>query len=954
MKKIMGIVVLFCALFSAAYAASAPSDYPATGDPANLESQDQQYFQGQLGYQGQPGYKAQPGYQTRPGYPGQQNMQTDPSVGEMGESDTKSGADDLMLSLQGEPGDASLSLRWKMPELKQAPEAPPVFTLMYGTESGKYTRKLDVGSVTEYKLRGLQNHQTYFIRVQGTVKPSPQRGVKGASTVLYSDEIEATPLPDNELGSLLERSFSRNTVTLQDKIEKDPFKRELRQFGYDFFRNSLANGIPTDNQPVGNDYVIGPGDSLRIDLWGGLNARYELAVDRNGEITIPRVGAVKVWGLGYVQAKEAINRAISRYFKGYELNVTLGRLRTIQVFVVGEVVAPGTYHIGSLGTVVNALSAAGGPSKNGSLRTIRLLKGGKVAQEVDLYDMFLSGDRSKDIRLENGDTVFVPVIGPVAAVAGEVKRPAIYELKGKTPLPRLLAMAGGVTAAGFTGRIQLERFEENSARVVVDFEAKSAPTGEALKDVEVHDRDMVKVFPVNKPLREVVTLQGNVARPGEYQYRSGMRMADLIPGYEALLPESWLPSVEITRLALPDHHREVLSVNLEKALAGDPRENIPLQEQDTVRVFSRKEKEERRMVAINGQVVRPGSYDYYPNMTVRDLVTLAGSPKMNALLDSAELTRIVVEGGRAHATRLDVNLKRALAGDTEQNMVLQPNDVLIVRGIADWLDATERFVMLKGEVRYPGTYSIAKGEKLSSVIERAGGFTDRAYLKGARFTRVSVRETQQKRMDEVIARTEQDVLRKETELASVAASKEELEATKAALEGLSKSLEKLKAARAEGRVVLHLAALEDFKGSPYDIEVRGGDTLEIPQTPNVVYVMGQVFNPTTLIQMPGKELAYYLKKAGGPTRDADEGEMYVIKADGTVVSREQSSFGIRWDEEGKRWNFGGFMSASLDPGDTVVVPQKMERIAWMREIKDITSILANVALTAGVMVAAGL
>ncbi|HYS42349.1 MAG TPA: polysaccharide biosynthesis protein, partial [Geobacteraceae bacterium] len=204
------------------------------------------------------------------------------------------------------------------------------------------------------------------------------------------------------------------------------------------------------------------------------------------------------------------------------------------------------------------------------------------------------------------------------------------------------------------------------------------------------------------------------------------------------------------------------------------------------------------------------------------------------------------------------------------------------------------------------------------------------------------------------ARTEQDILRKQTELASVASSKEEVEATKVALEGLLKSLEKMKVAKAEGRVVIHLAALEEFKRTPYDIEMMGGDNIEIPQTPNVVHVMGQVFNPTTLIQMPEKNLSYYLQKSGGPTRDAEEGEMYVIKADGTVMSREQSTFGIRWDEEGKRWTFGGFMSAALDPGDTLVVPQKLEHIAWMREIKDITSILANVALTAGVMVAAGL
>ncbi|MCM2359092.1 MAG: SLBB domain-containing protein [Geobacteraceae bacterium] len=855
------------------------------------------------------------------------------------------------LALQVEQGDSFVLLKWRTTGFRQKPGDPPLrYTVSYGAESGKYDKRFEVGNATEYRLRSLNNHQVYFVKVQGQSKDK--------MITISSDEARAIPLPEEELTSPLERSFSGAAVTLQDRkerIETDPFKRELRQFGYEFFRNSLSRDLSTDNLPVGSDYIIGPGDSLRIHMWGSVNEHKELEVDRNGEITLPRVGVVKIWGLNYGQAKEAINRAISRYFKGYELNVTLGRLRTIQVYVVGEVEAPGTYHVISIGTVLNALSAAGGPSKNGSLRTIKLLKGGKVVQEIDLYDMFLSGDRSKDVRLENGDTIFVPVLGPVAAAAGEVKRPAIYELKGKTTLPQLLAMAGGITAAGYTGRIQLERFEENSARIMVDHEAKSPPLlDEAMAGVELHDRDMVKVFPVNKAIRQVVSLRGNVTRPGEYQFKTGMLVTDLIPGYGALLPDSWLESAEISRLVPPDFHREVLTINLKKAFAGDQRENILLQEQDALQVFSRGEKEEKRFVAINGQVVEPGVFDYYPNMTVRDLVTLAGSPKWNAFLDNAELTRIVVAEGNAKSTRISINLGKALAGEPEDNLVLHPNDVLIVRGVTDWLETKERFVILKGEVRFPGTYSITKGERLSSVIERAGGFTDKAYLKGAKFTRVSVQENQQKRMDEVIAKSEQDILKREAELASLAASREELEATKASLEGLMKSLEKLKAARAEGRVVIRLATLDQFSRTPYDIEMMGGDTLEIPQTPNVVNVMGQVYNTTTLIHMPDKSLSYYLQKAGGPTRDAAESEMYMIKADGTVMSREQATLGFRWDGDGKRWTFGGFMSASPDPGDTLVVPQKMERIAWMREIKDITTILSQVALTAGVIVAAGL
>lgn len=867
------------------------------------------------------------------------------------ESDGGEGAEDnkgLRLFLKAEPGDGMVSLSWTLAGVRhRAEDIPSRFVILYGTEPDAYQKSVPVGDATSFRVRELKNNQVYYFRVQGIPGPSQAR-----LKTLVSDEKRAMPVPVEDRGSALERAFARKSPTLLDKIEPVPVDRELRQFGYDFFKNSAANLASAENLPVGSDYVIGPGDSLRIDVWGSFQARYNLEVDRNGEITIPRVGAVKVWGLSYGQAREAIDKAFARYYRGYELNVTLGTLRTIQVYVVGEVEVPGTYNVSSLATVINALAAAGGPSKNGSLRSVRISRGGKAVQEIDLYDMFLNGDRSRDSRLENGDTLFVPVIGPVVAVAGAVKRPAIYEIKGKTTLPGLLAMAGGITAAGDTGRVQVERIEGNNARVVADYVSGGKALETELADVEVRDHDMVKVFPIREAMREVVTLTGNVARPGAYQFRKGMRVRDLIPDASVLLPESYLESVEITRLSPPDYRREVLTVNLREALRDNPVDNVELQEQDTIRIFSRAEMVERPRVAISGQVVNPGVYDYFPRMTVRDLVTAAGSPKRNAHLESAELTRVTVGVGSAGAARLEINLARALAGDPAHNLTLEPEDALIVRGIENWLEATDRFVTLKGEVKFPGTYSIAKGERLGSVIERAGGFTDKAYLKGARFMRKSVREEQQKRMDEVIARSEQEILRKQGELASVAASKEELEATRTALDGLLKSLNKLKESRAEGRVVIRLARLEEFRVSPYNLELMGGDVLDVPQVSSVVNVMGQVYNPTSFVHLPGEDVGRYLKNAGGVTRDGEEDDMYIISADGSVLSRQQSSFGINWSDSQRRWTFGGFMATELDPGDTLVVPQKLERIAWIREIKDITTILGQIALAAGVVVAA--
>jgi protein involved in polysaccharide export with SLBB domain len=274
--------------------------------------------------------------------------------------------------------------------------------------------------------------------------------------------------------------------------------------------------------------------------------------------------------------------------------------------------------------------------------------------------------------------------------------------------------------------------------------------------------------------------------------------------------------------------------------------------------------------------------------------------------------------------------------------------VLIVRSVTDWFDASDKFIKLKGEVRFPGVYSVARGEKLSSVIVRAGGYSDRAYLRGAKFLRRSVREAQQIRMNEIVVRTEKEVLQKQAALSSLAASKEELEATKASLDGLMKSIDLMKTVKAEGRVVIRLTPIEELQKSSFDVVVEGGDELEIPVRPSVVNVMGQVFNPISFVYQPEvSDLGSYLKKAGGPTNDAETSEMYVIRSDGTVFSRQQSSFGLHWSDDDRRWTFGSFTASTLEPGDTLVVPQKIERIAWMREIKDITSILANIALTAG-------
>jgi protein involved in polysaccharide export with SLBB domain len=369
-----------------------------------------------------------------------------------------------------------------------------------------------------------------------------------------------------------------------------------------------------------------------------------------------------------------------------------------------------------------------------------------------------------------------------------------------------------------------------------------------------------------------------------------------------------------------------------------------------VKIFSRWEMEEKPKVTINGAVVKPGTFDYQKGMTVRDLVTAAGSPRRNAYFEQAELSRIIISGDKAESKRIQLNLGQAMAGDPLHNLPLQADDVLIVRGVTEWFDASNKLVNLQGEVRFPGVYSIARAEKLSSVIARAGGYTDKAYLRGAKFLRQSVQAAQQKRLEEVTLKAEKDVLQKQAALTSMASTKEELEATKASLDAVMKGIERMRGVKAEGRVVIKLKPLEELKISDYDLTMEAGDDLTIPVRPSVVNVMGQVFNPVSLVYRPeASDVDSCLELAGGVTNEAETSEMYIIKTDGTVYSRLQSSFGMHWSDESRRWGFGSFMSSMLEPGDALVVPQKIGRIAWLREIKDITQILANVALTAGVV-----
>jgi len=748
--------------------------------------------------------------------------------------------------------------------------------------------------------------------------------------------------------SRIEQLLSRGVST-----EVNDVSRDLVQFGYEVFAMPVTTFAPVTNVPVGPDYVIGPGDSFTLTLWGRVDAQYAVQVDREGQIVLPEVGALRVWGMKFGEIESYLQHELSRKYTDFKMSVAMNRLRTIQVFVMGEAAAPGTYTVSSLSTAINALFAAGGPSKNGTLRSLRLSRNGREPVQIDLYDLLLGGDRSKDLRLQDGDTIFIPLIGPVVGVAGNVKRPAIYEMIGTMTLRQVLDLAGGVTFSGWLQRVQVERVQNHERRIVVDFDISQTPDGAQQSPAEttiVHDGDMVKVLAVPAREERTMRLVGHVVRPGKYEWKPGMRLSSILTSYDVVLPQPNTEYGEIERLVPPDLHPVVIPFNPGRVLAGDESQDLELSQYDTVRVFRWDERISQH-VRISGMVFDPNEYRLVPNMRVIDLIDTAGGLRKNAYLRTAEITRRHISQDGMTTEKIEISLEKALAGDPEQNVLLCDYDHLVVRPVPDLLFGVN--AEITGEVRFPGTYPIQKGETLSSLIERAGGYTDQSYLRGAVFTRESARIVQRRRLDELVRQVEESMLSSAQEQISASLDADTAKTEQAALETKKALLARLRAAEITGRVVVQLAALEQFRGSKYDIELEDGDKLSIPQTPGVVHVVGEVFNPTSLLYDESGTVSYYLDRVGGMTKEADKKQVSVIKADGTVISMEQGNRGklLFWDSQHNSWFFGGFMSHRMEPGDTIMVPRKIDKYLRLRLTKDITQIIFQIAVAAGVVFA---
>jgi polysaccharide biosynthesis/export protein len=748
-----------------------------------------------------------------------------------------------------------------------------------------------------------------------------------------------------------EEASSKIENILSGQFPKD-IDKELEQYGYSFFVNESPNFQPVSNVPVGSEYIIGPGDGFTVYLWGGAEESYNITVSRDGNIIIPRLGTVNVSGLTFSELKTFIGEKLKDYFNEFQMNITMNTLRTIEIFLVGEVKNPGTYSVSSLSTIVTALYSTGGPSKNGSLRNINLIRNGKTVTTIDLYDFFIKGLKDNDARLEPGDTIFIPVIQPVAGISGYVKRPAIYELKGNQTIKELIDLAGGVLSVSYLQNVVLERITDHQKRIVKSFniDPGNENTNDELNTL-LQDGDLIKIYPVNDKMHQVVYLEGHVKYPREYEFKEGMKVLDIIPSYNYLLDEPYLTTAEILRSMPPDLHTETIKFNLDALMSGDETQNLDLKDGDKIIIYSRWDKKDRPKVAINGEVRNPGEYTLVDNMTVKDLIFSAGNLTDRAFPDFADLTRFIEGKDSTETLIIKFSVSKALQGDKTDNILLEPDDVINIRAVPSYTQALQRKITLEGEFVFPGEYSFSEGEHLSSVISRAGGLTEDAYPFGAIFTREAVKVTQSASYKENMEQLERDITSLKSIGANSSLSQEDMATLQVTLTEKQDTLEKLKRTEPTGRMVINLDKILSSPSSIIDVQLRAGDHLAVSKRQDFINVSGEVYNQTALLFEDGKTVDYYLNKVGGTTKRAAKRQTYIVKVNGTVISRQQGSIlGIgMWDQGNSRWSFGGFGSIELDPGDTIFVPQKTVKVNWLKGISDITQILYQLAVAAHVI-----
>ena len=798
-------------------------------------------------------------------------------------------------------------------------------------------------------------------------------------------------------------------------------------YGVNLFRNLPSTFAPVNLVPVTPDYVVGPGDELIIQMWGQVTLNGRFLVDRSGSIFVPQVGSIHVAGVKSDQMHDFLKSQVGRVFRNFDLSVNLGQLRSIQVFVVGQARRPGSYTISSLSTLTNALFATGGPSPQGSLRHIQLKREGKVVVDFDLYDLLLRGDKSKDEKLLPGDVIYIPPAGPQIAVSGSVNKPAIYELKsqGDTTMDDALELAAGLSNVASRQRVRLERVDDHRRRSMTEIALDARGRATVMQD-----GDLLEIDAVVSQYKDAVTLRGNVANPGRYTWKPGMRVRDLLPDKDALITRDyWLKRSQLGQPTLT-----YIPTCLPLTPYGIPnlRYGIPIGEEGTNPNWRYSSTRNPNLIGLafgneegssyrtpdqdanadvdastdggldcmkipasqtslsgsndryapsaaanaangtnatgsNNQNANPGSnsntsgstlpQNGFPNTqqppanrisaasaslgsTVENSSAGQFRPKNNVKLGEPDIDWSYAVVERQSKKTLTTSLlpfnlgKVVLEGDNTQDLELLPGDVVTIFSKADISVPQEqqtRFVRLEGEFASSGVYSVQPGETLRHLVERAGGFTSEAYLYGSEFTRESTRRVQQARLNQYVDEIALQVSTNATNNAGRAISASDTAAATAAQAQNQAIIASLRQARATGRIVLNLKPESHDLSQIPDLPLEDGDRFIVPRVPSTVSVDGAVYNQNSFVFDQERRLGSYIRLAGGTNRDADKSRAYVIRASGSVISKQYSS-SLRGNS---------FDSLHLYPGDTVVVPLNLTKGNTIRLIVDIAQIVGQ-------------
>ncbi|AMN46420.1 hypothetical protein ACG33_04740 [Steroidobacter denitrificans] len=817
-----------------------------------------------------------------------------------------------------------------------------------GVGSGSGTLHASVSGTSEPKLlvRTAEEEQRLEEFRQNILRRNPYKLDRWG--ILDTPELGSIPLAGLTAEQATERLAAevrlKDFVVRVTRLALEPIGTEaLEPFGYELFAGMPSTFAPATDIPVPSEYVVGPGDTLEVQLLGNTKGRYSLVVGRDGRIDFPELGPIAVSGRRFEEVRKALEFRVSEQMLGTQASISIGELRSIRVFVLGEANVPGSYTVSGLSTITNALFVSGGIKKIGSLRNIQHKRNGKVIGTLDLYDLLLKGDTRTDARLLPGDVIFVPPVGPTVGLAGEVRRPAIYELKDEKTAAALLRLGGGFTPKADPVLATVERVNDQRVRITLDLDLTSAAGNAAL----LRNGDTLRIAAIRPTLENSVVLNGHVFRPGEYGFTPGMHITDVLRGLDELKPNADQHYVLIRRETTSGGRIQVLSADLKAALA-DPRSssNLELAPRDQINVFDLETGRDRVIeplmrelrlqarldeptpeVSVAGKVKVPGKYPLESGMRVSDLLRAGGLLDEAAFRGEAELTRYdVPDGASRRAQLVEIDLQRVRAGDPTADIALQPYDYLVVKEVPMW--GVQEEVEIRGEVRFPGRYPIHRGETLRSLMQRAGGLTEHAFPAGAVLTREELKEREKRQLETLANRMEMDL----AQLSIMSSQEAGIRDAGQTMSVGQSLLASLREAEPVGRLVIDLPrAARAAPGSDRDVILKNGDTLIVPRITQEVTVIGEVQSSTSHLYRNDLSRNDYIAMSGGLTPRADGKHIYIVRADGSVVT----SAGNRWFRN----------SPDIQPGDTIVAPLDTERMRPLPFWTSVTQIIYHLAIS---------